>query len=216
MLLAISAMAALAFAALPALASATPTVDPTVAFPAAFTGTSGVSTLSSGGTSVTCQKSKSAGSFTSGTTGKIELTFEECTSFGLGCTNVAGKSNVITTTEFVFHLVYLDEAHKTVGIQVTPAANEHFATFTCAGFINIAVTGNGVLGHLSSPACGAKSKTAVIDFTATGGSQTFKKIEETGTEIDLKSSIGGGSTATQVTKQTTTLAGGAEATLTCI
>jgi hypothetical protein len=217
MLLAIAAVAAIAFAAVPALASAaTPEMDPSAGFPQAFTGTSGVSTLSTGGgTSVTCKKDKNIGSQTSATTGTIEITFEECESLGVKCKSSGQVAGTITTTELVYHLVYLNTATKTPGVLITPKEG-HFASFTCSFLVSVVVGGNGILGHLSAPACGASSTGFTTVFSTSAPGIQNPVVEGEGKNFHLEATVNGTlEPAGQQGTGTETWTGGKTAKLTC-
>jgi hypothetical protein len=219
MLLALAAVSAVMFV-LPAVASAgEPQIDPASGkFPLTFTSAGGASELRAVGSEpVKCTGNKGTGKYTSATTGEIELTFTGCTAFGGQCNSSGQAAGVITTGTSVFHNVYLTDAKTTPGVLVTPPTGGVFASFSCFfGFASVSVTGNGVIGHLESPKCGAKQKTATLNFTATGASQTYKQNTLTGTVFNLKSSTNGGAAAeaAEVAEGTVTYA--EEATLTCV
>lgn len=217
MLLALGALTALALAALPAVASAAPTVDPASGkFPLSFTSTGGASELrTEGANPVKCLSNHGTGKYTSGTTGEITLTFTGCSFEGITCTTSGQTSGTIKTGTSVFHNVYLNSAKTTPGVLITPPTGGTFATFVC-GIGTITVTGNGVLGHLQSPGCGVKGKTGTLNFSATGAIQTYRQVEEAGTIYSLTTSIFGGSpkTSSMVAHGTVTTA--EEYTLTCV
>jgi hypothetical protein len=220
MLLAIAAVAALAFAAMPALASAnTPEVDPSSGtFPLAFTGTSGVGTLNSSVATVTCKKDKNTGTFTNRTSGTLEVTCEECTGpLGVACTTSGQASGVITTNTSVFDLVYLKAGGTTPGVVDTPPTGGTFAEFSCSALAKLKVTGNGLLGHVDSPACGATSSAFAVDFEATGTAQKYTQVEEAGTVFSLLTSLLPGTpvTSSEVSVGNETYSGGRTAQLTC-
>jgi hypothetical protein len=185
---------ALAFAALPAMASAaTPTFDPTGGkFPVGFTSKSGAGELRAKGLpAVKCTADTNKGKFTSGTTGEVEVSFTGCTALGLQCTTTGSAAGTITTGTMVFHLVYLDKAHKIPGILLTPPAGGTFTTFTCGGLITVTVKGNGILGRITAPAFGVTSTSFTLSFKGTGEKQEFQKVEEEGEAIHLTASTGG-------------------------
>jgi hypothetical protein len=217
-LLAITVVAALAFAAMPALASAkTPELDGT--FPLGFTGTSGAGTLNSSAATISCKEDTNTGSFTSKTAGTLEVTFKKCTGpLGIACTTPGQASGVITTNSSVFDLVYLKAGGTTPGVLVTPPTSGVFAEFECSAAAKVKVTGNGLLGHIESPACGATSKTFAVNFEATGTAQKYTKVEEAGTAFSLLASLNGAmppTTASEVSTGSETFNGGASATFTC-
>lgn len=223
MLLALSVFA-LALAALPAMASAgEPQVDPASGkFPLTFTSTGGFSELRAANEpEIKCESNSGSGKYTTSTTGEFSLTFKGCTTsffgFPVSC-NTAGKAGEIVTNTSVFHNTYLTDAKTTPGILVTSPTSGVFATIICGSFATIEVKGNGILGHLESPKCGEKKKTATLNFAATGSSQNFKKVTATGTtEYSLKSKTEGGSTEAAAAEQAEgTVTYAEEATLTCV
>jgi hypothetical protein len=223
MLLALSVFA-LALAALPAVASAgEPQVDPASGkFPLTFTSSGGFSELrATNEPEIKCQSNTGSGKYTSSTTGEISLTFKECTTsffgFPVSCNSSGAASGIINTNASVFHTTYLTDAKTTPGVLVTPPTSGVFATIICGSFATIEVKGNGIIGHLESPKCGEKKKTATLNFSATGASQTFKQVTGTGTAFNLKSRTESNGTeveASEVAEGTVTFA--EEATLTCV
>jgi hypothetical protein len=190
MLLALAVASVAAFA-VPSMAMAEDLplhIEPAPANGATSSVTGGVATLSTvGGTTVTCNKSKGTVTWENGTTGHIVLTFEEnckASLFGASCTS-------ITTTSLPFHLVTAAGAKPAV--LITPGEGGHFATFTCgAGLVKVVVTGNGIVGTITSPVCGGESSTAGISFKATKGVQEDKLVEGTTTSYHLLASVNGG------------------------
>ncbi len=221
MLLAAGALAALAFAALPAVASAGEfkadcsagaTCNATVAGGAASLG-------NTSGETISCTSVSGTASFTSGTsTGTSSLTFHGCretaTFFKFSCNSVGQPSQTITTGSLVAHLVYLNDARTQVGLLITNVN----VTFTCAGFSDKTVTGN-VLGQITNPECGKAKASHKAVFGATAhGQQAFKQVTGTGTIFDLTSNNDAGgaySTSSQIGEGTLTYTEGKTATLTC-
>lgn len=210
---------ALVFAALPAVASAGEPVIDAKAFPLKFTSTGNHAELRAANEpTITCTANKGEGEYTSSTTGKITLTFTGCkeTVFGASCTSTGLTTGTIKTGTSVFHNTYLTDAKTTPGVLVTPPTGGVFATFSC-GLFTVTVEGNGIIGHLESPKCGATSNTGTLNFTATGSAQTFKKVTGTGTEFSLTSKTGTSGTpvtAAEVAEGTVTFA--EAVTLTCV
>jgi len=137
---------------------------------------------SSGGT-ITCNGLTSASSATpeaGGTTGTMTLRFGgECKHSLLGtCTSSspADSSGFITTTPLPYHLVTIDTGvtPASPGVLVTPGSGGAFAHFNC-GFAQVTVEGNGVLGTITSPACGGTSSTATISFLASPAGSTTQQ-----------------------------------------
>jgi hypothetical protein len=189
--------------AVPAVASAINALhleDAPAIAPIDSNGTASLSTT--GGTTVTCGGVSGSAPLNFGTTGSMQLLFEFCTTnLGGTCTS-EGQLNSIRTTVLPFHSATV--AHRTSGavgpgILVTPGANEHFATFTChnvAGFLTVesVIKGNGVIGTITAPSCGATASQATVVFqAASNGVQTHNKLANTATEYTLKK--GGENTA---------------------
>ena len=201
MLLALAAVSAVLFA-LPAVASAGTwhAETATGGSPGSFSGTSVETTElnATSGTNVKCTSVTTSGSFDAGstTTGTVTFTFHGCTGpFGAHCTSAGQPTGTIVTTLLPFHLVHLEADKTKPGILITPNAG-HFATFSCLG-ISTVVSGNGIAGELTSPACGASSTSATFKFQkASNGHQKWNQITTTGTVYDLSSSVGGGALST--------------------
>jgi hypothetical protein len=207
MLLALAAVCAAVFA-LPATASALLPLhlNPTPGG-AQTIDSNGKAILSTSGSGikVECQGFSGSATFEAGgTTGTMQLTFgPNCTtSFGGTCTN-EGLASSIKTTSLPFHLVTVGGKP---GVLVTPGANEHFATFTCHNVLGLTiesvVKGNGVIGTITAPECGASSKEATIVFSGEKGVQNHKTVDGTTTEYSLTK---GSETAAQSAHGTLTL-----------
>jgi len=219
-----ASLVALAFAALPALASATfpdpyladgPNDDPITGEPTFTVENEGVTELTTSHTPpVVCQKATGNGKFTSPETGVIEFHFENCTTiFSLPCTSEEQESGNITTTELEFHLKTVDHGEEqTPGVLITPGDEEvehgtHFASFSCPFIGEVVVGGTsaedpvaGIVGTITSPEKGVASNTHTLSFESeSAGVQTHRTVtndnEET-TEYDLKASIGESETTT--------------------
>jgi len=138
---------------------------------------------------VSCTKFSGTASFNAGgTTGSMELTFgETCESSGIHCQSAGAATGVITTETLPFDLATVGTTSPgKAGVLVTPPASGIFAKFTC-GIIVVEVKGNGVIGTITSPACGAKASEATIAFKASAsGVQEDKKLVGTTTEYTLK------------------------------
>lgn len=218
LLLGAMALAVVAFAAMPAMASAHPILDPPGGtFPAGFTAAGGTATLrASGQPNVVCSSSEVAkgnGSFTNSTTGTVEFTFHGCNVLGLPCTTSGQSSGTITTGTSVFHLVTVNGGK--AAVLITPPTGGTYATFVCAGN-TIAVGGNGVIGAITKPGYNELSKTFTLDLNATGSVQEIQEDEEeSGTKYHLTASKNGGTPveASEEAEGTGTFEGG-EAELT--
>jgi hypothetical protein len=222
-------LAALAFAALPALASAT-YPNPYLAeeeVPVANTPFS-VETqetptrlATTGGNWVTCEAVKGEGEFETAETGWIKLTFEKnChTKLNLKCGNDPNiASQAIQTEKLYFHLKTVDHGGvQTPGVLITPnPETNHFATFECSIVGKVTVTGTGIVGTITSPEKGVPSNTATLSFSQEKeGVQTHRVVtNDTGetVEYDLESRVGGGAleTSSQEGEGTITFANGME------
>jgi len=234
-LVAASVLAALAFAALPAAASAAPSVDFSVENPT-FSGTFGEATLTAvGQEEIVCTSENHVnGSWETtnkvGTTGHISLTFTHChpkETPGIACTTSGQASGVITTGSSLFHLVYITSdintpstmLTKVPGLLVTPPSGGTFAEFNCSFLVHLKIAGTGIIGKVTAPTCGsAASGSSTVQFTsASTGKQTYQLAEGNATTYHLTSSLNSGSAveASEDVESTTTLAGGATGQLTC-
>ena len=204
-------LAALAFAALPAIAAAT--------YPNPYLAENGVPIESAGftvsgetqteltteeGKFVKCSSVTGNGEFSSPETGSITLTFHGCkTTLGIKCTTPGEESGTIMTTTLPFHLKTVDhEGVQKHGVLITP--NEgHFATFKCSFAGTVEVGGTGVVGTITEPAEGVPSNTATLSFAAEKdeegnpirGHQTHTKVtNDNGETVDysLESNFNGG------------------------
>lgn len=209
MLLALAVISA-AFFALPAIASATEN-HIEGATGKTFSGTSGEGELvAAGEPTIKSKKMKASGEFTSETTGLVNLEFEESTANILGvnlsCKTAGAAAGVIKTSS-VFHLITIEVKTETTtdfkpGILVTPP----FPTIICgsgASERKIQVTGKGVIGTITSPACNASSATMAVSFEIVGGKQ--EHMLYTGGTYDLEVTTESGSDVTAALKNTTNL-----------
>jgi len=182
--------------ALPSLASAFETlhINPTPSGAKTIDGVGSPALTTDGSGSgvklkVTCTKFSGTASFNAGgTTGSMELTYgPTCESAGIHCQSSGAATGEITSETLPFDLVTVGTTFPgKPGILVTPPASGVFAKFTC-GVIVVEVKGNGVIGTITSPACGAKSSEPTIEFKASAsGIQEDKKLVATTTEYTLK------------------------------
>jgi hypothetical protein len=187
MLLALAAVSAVLFV-VPASASAGVwDIEPANGlYPLTFNIHGGTAELkTTGGTSVHCTSVSGTGSYADKTTGTINLTFHGCKAFGFNCNSTGAPAGTIVTTALPFHNVHLEPNKTKPGILITPNGT-HFASFTCF-IVGVTVSGNGVLGEVTSPACGATSNTAVVKFASTApGVQLWKQVTTAGTVYNLK------------------------------
>jgi hypothetical protein len=223
MLLAAGILSALAFTALPSVASAGTSTLHCAKLPCTGTVTGGVAKLSTtpGGKTVECTSitgNTTQPALTS-TTGTAQLTFHECrertSGFGFSCTGTGQPTRTIQTNVMTTDFVRLETvAPFTPGVLMTGVS----VTFTCAGFQNFTVTGN-VIGELeeASTKCGVATKTLKLSFVATShGQQKWKKVTTAGTEFDLTSNNhAGGAYETAAQEGTGTITWPENVTLTC-
>lgn len=167
----------------PAIASAAPEDIPLHIVPKP----TGASVVSGGGSTltttdgkkVTCKKLKGTANWESSTTGTLNLTFEEDCTATIGGVTVSCSS--ITTGTLPFHLVTIPgvkagEDPHVPGVLITKPAAAPFAKFSCSIF-SFEVLGNGIIGTITSPACGASANQAVISFASTEpGMSKHKKV----------------------------------------
>ena len=131
---------------------------------------------------ISCTATSATGSFTAGssTTGTTALTFTGCTAELLGIKgncNTTGDASGTITSSGVFHLITTNTSKP--GILVTPVTT----TILCIGFSRTTVTGNGIIGTITSPECGKSSKVMEVKFEVEAGKQ--KHMLYTGVNYDL-------------------------------
>src|SRR5215216_5579315 len=196
MLLAAGALTALAFAALPAVASAaefeahcsaSATCSGTIA------GGQAVLQDDSGGLAgkVTCTTTTGTTTQTStSSTGTATLTFDHCTA-GLGgeCENEGVGTQKIVTNQLVSHLVIIHASPKVVGVLLT-GINVTFTCHTFIGTVRKTVTGN-IIGEITNPNCGVAKTSHTLTFAKTGPEpadpQKYMQVTTAGTKFDLTS-----------------------------
>jgi hypothetical protein len=166
---------------------------------------------------ISCTATSASGSFNAGssTTGSVNLTFTGCTAEVIGikgsCKTVGDEAGVITSSG-TFHLITTPTSKP--GILVTPVTT----TLICLGFSRVEVTGNGVIGTITSPDCGASSTQLKVSFEVEGEAQ--KHIEYTGVKYDLSADTENEkgettSTATAALSSSATLTSEKSGTLEC-
>jgi len=190
MLLAAGALTALAFAALPTVASAEEYLAHCEVHECVGTITGGTSSLvSDNGDTITCSAVGGGTTLTTtSTTGEANLHFTGCrehvTFFTFQCNSAGAAAGTINANGLTYHLVNLEHGGTTPGIKFTNVS----VTFECTGFSKKTVTGS-VVGHLTEPAniCNKTVTTHTVHFEqgATTGSQKYKQVTTTGTETDL-------------------------------
>lgn len=187
MLLAAGALTALAFAALPAVASAGE-------FPIHCASPSGGNCISNitGGTAelnntnnegITCSSvSGTASTPNNGIVGTAQLTFHGCKALTFfNCNSPGQPSGTIKTNVMNSRLVYIDPNKTTPGVTLSNIN----VTFTCAGFANRTVTGS-IIGHFENPRCGQTVASTPVDFQKiSNGHQRWTQVTTTGAIDDL-------------------------------
>jgi hypothetical protein len=196
------ALVLLAVLLLPASAAAVPSGDILLAN-GGFSGKFGSATFTSiGQEQVICNGFNNvSGAWTTtvvagknnGVNGKLSFVFNNChTQLGVACTTMGQAAGVITTPGLRFELAYIKGSVKTTGVLIKGAT---YAEFSCGSNL-VKVTGKGVLGHLSTPACGGNSATWTTDFTSKKeGVQTYQEIEGSPELFVLEESVKGGAPA---------------------
>jgi hypothetical protein len=176
-----------------------------------FSGSSGAGTFqASGEPTISCTAGTATGSFDAGstTTGKLTGDATGCTAefFGIkaNCNTSGGASGTISSSG-AFHLITVNNKP---GILGTPVAT----TVICAGFSNITVSGN-LIGTITSPACGSKSKTLTVATKSSGSTQEDKSY--TGVNYNLTTQTGSGAKVEAGLTGTATLQSATEGTLEC-
>jgi hypothetical protein len=189
MLLALAAVGA-AMCTLPAMASAA-TWDLNPAPAGSFTLTSSTSPVFSNTNNelIECTSTTGSGTYTTASSGTLKLVFHGCKTpsfFNAACSSGATSGTIETTAELPFSNVYLDAAHTKLGVTIKgKGEEEHFTSFTCAGFVSFKKTGT-VLGEVEKT-CGSAATTQFpLNFTKTSnGHQTWKQVEGAGPIEDL-------------------------------
>ena len=199
MLLALAACSALLLA-LPAFASAS---EWHISQTGAFTISGGASNLTNVSGLVTeCTSVSGSGEYTTTTTGTLQLIFHGCTGSGTNCTSTGQPAGTIKTGVLPFHNAEIPTGKP--GILITPSAVTGsptagygpYATYTCAsGLIKVEVFGNGVLGTVTSPACGGEASKVTMSFKKSANG-VQEHLSYTGTTYDLVSKTNGASHVT--------------------
>lgn len=167
---------------------------------------------------ITCETGNGSGVSITTTTSEGQLLMTGChitiLGFTVNCTSEGQLKGQILIQSSVSHLIYLDENHTKVGALATPPASGLFTSFNCGGS-TVEVKGNGVIGEVTSPKCGQSAKNATVVARATGSTQEYRQIEETGTLYQLEAATKGGEFKPVGTNWTVTGASATTGTLTC-
>ncbi|HET9198345.1 MAG TPA: hypothetical protein VFN92_08845 [Solirubrobacterales bacterium] len=145
---------------------------------------------SANGDVIECTGLTGTGSYTTTTTGTINLDFTGCkeNTFGLSC----GTSGTIAVNNKTFHNVNIGNAGEggtPIGVLIT--GGSEFVHFNCGGIVTVKVTGN-VIGEVESPNCGVAGTTYNLDFKPSAANtytQKYEQVTTTGTTYDLVSDI---------------------------
>jgi len=214
-----AALAAFAFAALPAIAAAQPAVEGTEPH-FTLSGNETKLTAADGSTSVSCTGVTGTGEFTGTspwTTGHVEFNFTGCKSSGTSCGTASAGSGEIEVGPVEFHLVTATdvtdpEGDPADGILITPknAETGEFTTFKCAfGLVKVEVRGTGIIGEIEnySTLTGTSTNEITIDFAVHvkengEDTQTYETAHGYEGTFDLESKVGSGEWKTAVQKGT--------------
>jgi hypothetical protein len=210
--------------AMPVSASATPLH---ISSTGAFTVKGGAWVFSTtSGVTITCGEVSGSGTFSTTTKGSMQLKLgPTCTTTLFGVTDhcqsesqvdppAATETGIIRLTPLTFDLITNTQGFTTVpAILITPVGIR-FADIECEtifGTSSFAVEGAGVIGRISSPACGGKSASVTLDFNATlHGVQELDEL--TGSFYHLSKS---GEEAALNMEATMAFSDGVSRTLTC-
>lgn len=211
---------ALAVAALFALPSAASAQEIHISGVTSFTGKGSASSIAATDEpKISCTSTSASGGFAgSSTTGTVSLALFGCTAEFLGikgnCNTVGDAAQTITSSG-VFHLITISLATSNPAIMVTPVTT----TIICVGFSRIELTGNGLIGTITSPTCGSSSKTIGVSFEAEGPFQKHREYTGKGYDLsaDTENSEGvtTGAYGTVALSATTTLESATAGTLEC-
>lgn len=176
-----------AYGALPTLAVADPEIE--LHEHTSFTVSGGAATLASKGLEAKCTSVTGSGKFENSQAGTIELTYHECKAFGVSCTTSGQSAGTITTTELPFRVKSATGGKLAILIS---SKSEHVSTFKCSFLANVVVSGNGIVGMVTSPGFGEESSTMKLAFSGGSGVQGDTTVDGEETSYSLKASINGG------------------------
>lgn len=161
----------------------------------AFSGSgAGANLTAEGEPTIVCQKTTASGSYSTETTGTVNLTISSCAAniLGVPLACKTGTSEAAIKFEQVFHLITIGTISK-AGILLTPP----FPTIICGSGISerkFQIGGFGFIGTITSPSCSGSSASMTVSFNAIEGTQEHKLF--TGSSYDLTSTTEGGSAVT--------------------
>jgi len=131
----------------------------------------------------TCTKESVKGEVTGPKTEKWKTEFQHCESQKTACNTAGDKAGVIKTQELEATLVYLDKAHKKIGLKVKGlGAGGLLAQYECLNKgLNVEVYGE-ILAEMTGNTNSANKKTAAIAVEGTLHLQKFMYVEEAANE----------------------------------
>ena len=180
-------VAAFAFAAMPALASAV-TLTPATQQSFTLHGTDPTlgTTYEEEALGVKCTTVEGSGTITD-KTGTAHLSFEGCKdeAFGFSC-NTPGQASGTITAHVSAHL---ETVEGNPAVLLKPE-EENFAEFECF-ILGVEVSGNGIIGTITSPGINEESTEATVSFEAEGGTQNHTKVDGDETTYGLQASVNG-------------------------
>lgn len=179
--LALLAVVATAALALPSAALAGPHLYPV---PTSFKSTSlGETYLQYGSTNQACTSGSTvSGIWNSGSTGTGTMTLKGCTAPGVPCNTEGQVAGTMVSSSLTFELIYIDAAHKKIGLLMTPKSGAFFEPI-CGGVKRL-WTGS-LIASLPNIHPGEVQTSTLLTL---GSSPT--KVEETGAEHVLTQGIG--------------------------
>lgn len=190
-------------------------------YPMAITAKAGVTKLTgAGGFVIECTSLTATGQYSTATTGVLTVVLHGCVDLTskTPCTSKMQPAGTIAFTTMAFHNVYL-EPNKTTPGMLFQANIGHFGEFKCDfGLVNIEVTGNGVIGDLTSPKCGETKATATLDWEASGAGVQKWMTKTTDPSLgawDAKARINAGSAFTAALESDVTLTYAENTTVSC-
>lgn len=221
MMLISGALAVLAFAALPAIATAGEFTADCEGAPATCSATiaGGVATLTNtSNEKIECTTSEGTATQTNASsTGSVSLIFRGCkekvSGLNFACNSPEAANGVIKTGALQSHLIYIDPNASTPGVLLTGVN----VTFSCASFFKKTVTGD-IIGHWTTPQCKSFAEKHEVTFEqSSAGHQKYTQVTTTGpATFDLESNNdNGGPYLTSSQTGTGVLTGAVKSKFTC-
>lgn len=182
-----AALAAFAFTAMPAMASA---YEVDYENPE-FTLEAGEIKLTAGGSTVSCNSAAGTGEFENGKTALFEGLIFGCKSAGTNCTSAGQSSGTVALTPLSRHI----GSSSGKPVAVITANEGHIATFTCAfGLVKVEISGNGLIGEITGPGINEPSNGIEGKFETIEGKQALTEADlgEGSETFGLEITIGAG------------------------